>query len=112
ADVGPDAPPPVSRIEQAHASVQRFINRCLLGLEPAVALTPDDLRRWRLVQDFAVWRETRRVALHPENQLGVLREKTPFFAALERELGPGQVDDGLRRYLEQLDGVSRLESAA
>jgi hypothetical protein len=108
-DVTTDDATRVSRIEQAHGSVQRFINRCLLGLEPAVALTPDDLRRWRLVQDFKVWRETRRVALHPENHLAALRERTPFFAAFERALAAGPVDEALRRYLEELDGVARLE---
>jgi hypothetical protein len=107
-DVTADDADPISRIEHATASVQRFIQRCLLGLEHAVSLTPDDVRRWRMVHDFKVWREARRIVLHPENHLGVLRERTPFFAAFERDLAAGP-EDAVRRYLEQLDGVARLE---
>ena len=58
-----------SRIKQAMASVQLFVQRCLLNLEPAVAPTTIDPHRWQWMKQYRTWEANRKVFLYPENWL-------------------------------------------
>jgi hypothetical protein len=106
-----------SRIKQAISSVQLFIQRCLINLEPNVTMTTDDADKWTSWKKwYRVWEANRKVFLYPENWIEPeLRDnKSPFFKDLESELLQNEVtletvEAAFRRYLEKLDEVARLE---
>jgi hypothetical protein len=66
-----------SRIVQANASVQMFVNRCLLNLESDMSsgsekgVSPGaiDKDRWEWMKNYRVWEANRKVFLYPENWL-------------------------------------------
>lgn len=115
-DVQMDACMPTSRIRLALSSVQSFVQRCLLNLEPQVE--PDDIKaeQWEWMKRYRVWEVNRKLFLWPENWLEPeLRDnKSPFFRDLESELLQGDITDdaaatALVHYLEKLDEVAKLE---
>ena len=105
-----------SRIKQALSSVQLFIQRCLMNLEPQVASSTINARQWEWMKRYRVWEANRKVFLWPENWLEPeLRDnKSPFFEDLESELLQSDITDdaaatALVHYLEKLDEVAKLE---
>ncbi|MCX4791590.1 neuraminidase-like domain-containing protein [Streptomyces sp. NBC_01221] len=108
-----------SRIKQAISSVQLFVQRCLLNLEPSVAPRAIDAQHWQWMRNYRLWEANRKVLLYPENWiLPELRDdKTPFFAELEgallsEDLTDASAERALAGYLEQLDAVARLDVTA
>ena len=115
-DVRMDACMKTSRIKQAISSVQLFIQRCLMNLEPEVASSDINARQWEWMKRYRVWEANRKVFLWPENWLEpeLRDDKSPFFRDLESELLQGDVTDeaaatALVHYLEKLDEVAKLE---
>ncbi len=115
-DVQMDPCMKTSRIKQAISSVQLFVQRCLLNLEPNVASSSINARLWEWMKRYRVWEANRKVFLWPENWLEPeLRDnKSPFFSDLESELLQGDITDdaaatALVHYLEKLDEVAKLE---
>jgi hypothetical protein len=115
-DVGMQSCMATSRIKQALSSVQQFVQRCLLGLEPAVE--PDDIdgERWKWCRNYRVWEANRKVFLYPENWIEpeLRLGKSPFFRQLETdllqdELTGDAVEQALLGYLRRLDEVARLD---
>jgi hypothetical protein len=114
-----------SRIVQASAAIQLFVQRCLLSLEvgsdPAndpTSVGPDaiDAAQWEWRKNYRVWQANRKVFLYPENWVDpTLRDdRTPFFEDLQNELQQGEVtaeraETAFRNYLTKLLEVSRLE---
>ena len=108
-----------SRIKQAISSVQLFVQRCLMHLEPEVlagAEVDDRWREWKWMKNYRVWEANRKVFLYPENWIEpeLRDDKTPFFKALESELLQSDLtketaEDAFLAYLEKLDQVARLE---
>ncbi|HBZ29535.1 MAG TPA: hypothetical protein DEO56_02920, partial [Nitrosomonas nitrosa] len=105
-----------SRIVQATQSVQLFIQRCLLNLEPEVDLTPEDVKEWAWMKNYRVWEANRKVFLYPENWIEpeLRDDKTPFFKRLESGLLQDTINDvtverEYLKYLEELDRVAQLE---
>jgi hypothetical protein len=105
-----------SRIKQAIGSVQLFVQRALMHLEPAVPLAPEAAKLWTWMKTYRVWEAGRKIFLYPENWiLPELRDdKTPFFKELEQDLKKHDVtseiaEQAFRRYVEKLDEVARLE---
>jgi hypothetical protein len=115
-----------SRIVQANAAIQLFVQRCLMNLESKldstngnqIGVDPSsiDAAQWEWRKNYRVWQANREVFLYPENWiLPELRDdKTPFFQDLESELlqndvTPDTVETAFRNYLNKLDEVSRLE---
>ena len=108
-----------SRVKQAISSVQLFIQRCLMGLEPKVlasAETDNRWREWRWMKNYRVWEANRKIFLYPENWIEpeLRDDKTPFFKALEGELLQTNLTKdtaatAFRGYLEKLSDVARLE---
>ena len=105
-----------SRIRQAIAAVQLFIQRCQMGLEDSEF--PNELSRqwetWR--KSYRYWEANRKVFLYPENWIEpeLRDDKTPFFkdlenALLQNEVTEQVVEDAYFRYLTQLNEVARLE---
>ncbi|OQW61976.1 MAG: hypothetical protein BVN28_05975 [Nitrospira sp. ST-bin4] len=106
-----------TRLVQATSSVQLFIQRCLMNLEPEVVLTTGQAKEWNTWRKrYRVWGANREVFLYPENWIEpqLRDDKSPIFKELENELLQGDVtadtsEDAVRHYLEKLDQVARLE---
>lgn len=105
-----------SRIKQAISSVQLFVQRCLLNLEPGVPPSAIDAHRWQWMKNYRVWEANRKVFLYPENWIEpeLRDDKTPFFKQMESELLQNDVtnetaEKALLNYLYKLDQVARLE---
>lgn len=121
-DVEMEACMPSSRIVQAHLTVQLFVQRCLMGLEPKTAadLTADkSWGQWTWMKNYRVWEANCKVFLYPENWLEAeLRDdKSYLFTELENEIKQVELNDfsaeqAYIHYLEKLDGISFLEVMA
>lgn len=105
-----------SRIKQGISSVQLFVQRCLLNLEPAVRPRAIDSDRWQWTKNYRVWEANRKVFLYPENWIEpeLRDDKSPFFKELESELLQTDItneaaEKALLNYLYKLDQVARLE---
>jgi Tc toxin complex TcA C-terminal TcB-binding domain/ABC toxin N-terminal region/Neuraminidase-like domain/Carboxypeptidase regulatory-like domain/Putative peptidoglycan binding domain/Salmonella virulence plasmid 28.1kDa A protein len=113
-----------SRLVQASGSVQLFVQRCFMGLEPSVPVNEDAIsgdsawRWWSWMRKYRVWEANRKIFLWPENWIEPeLRvDRSSFFRDLENELvqneiGQASAETALAHYLEKLDGVAHLEVA-
>jgi hypothetical protein len=108
-----------SRIKQGIGSVQLFIQRALMNLEPNVIFDDEHATEWRTWRSrYVLWQANREVFLYPENWIypELRDDKTPYFQSLENELRQrdvtkDSVEDGFRNYLERLDQVARLDIA-
>jgi hypothetical protein len=111
-----------SRLVQASAAVQLFVQRCLLNLEPAVptsTFSGEDVKEWNdWRKNYRVWQAAAEIFLYPENWVepDLRANKTPFFKDLETTLLQGDVTSGnveaaYRAYLQSLQQVARLEIA-
>lgn len=108
-----------SRIKQAAASVQLFVQRCLLNLEPEVRANVSEDAKWRewaWMKNYRVWEANRKVFLWPENWIEpeLRDDKSPFFKELENaltqsEITPATAEDAFVAYVEKLDDVARLD---
>jgi hypothetical protein len=79
-----------SRFKQAISSVQLFVQRCLLNLEPAVIASSEANSRWdewAWMKQFRVWEANRKIFVYPENWLTPLPDDvTPLLTALDNDL--------------------------
>jgi len=111
-----------SRLKQAAASVQLFVQRCLLNLELDILAKADldpKWKQWKWMKQYRLWEANRKVFLYPENWLEpeLRDEKSPFFKDLETELMQNDVtnetaEEAYLTYLEKLDKVANLEIRA
>lgn len=111
-----------SRIKQAINSVQLFVQRCLMRLEPDVAASAeadDAWNWWKWMKSYRVWEANRKVFLYPENWLEpeLRDDKSPFFRELEGELLESDLtletaEAAFLNYLQKLDAAARLEVMA
>ncbi len=113
-----------SRLVQASGSVQLFVQRCFMGLEPNVVVKADGTggdsawRWWKWMRKFQVWVANRKVFLWPENWIEpeLKKDRSSFFKDLENELlqneiNQDSVEKAFANYLEKLDAVAQLEIA-
>jgi peptidoglycan hydrolase-like protein with peptidoglycan-binding domain len=110
-----------SRIVQANASIQLFVQRCILNLEPGVTVdaeADEDWLQWKWMSRYRVWEANRKVFCYPENWIepSLRPDKSPFYREMENDLLQGEVtkeaaEDALRSYLEKLAAVARLDIA-
>ncbi|MEU4643670.1 neuraminidase-like domain-containing protein [Micromonospora sp. NPDC023814] len=108
-----------SRLVQASAAVQLFVQRCMLGLEPQVHVDPEKDPRWlqwQWMKNYRVWEANRKVFLYPENWIEpeLRDEKSQPFVELEQELLQNDVtadtvEQAYTNYLAKLDAVANLE---
>ena len=108
-----------SRIRLAIASVQLFIQRCLLNLEPRVHPSTINAKQWEWMKRYRVWEANRKIFLYPENWLEpeFRDDKTHLFAELEGALlqddvSSDLVEDAFLGYLKKLDELARLDIVA
>lgn len=105
-----------SRIKQAISSVQLFIQRCLLNIEPLVPPIAIDTNKWEWMKNYRSWEANRKVFLYPENWIEpeLRDDKSPIFKSVENELLQGEMttenaENSIRGYLEMLDEVAHLD---
>jgi len=105
-----------SRVRHALSSLQLFIERCFLNLEPEVSPSVFDAAQWIWMKRYRVWQANREVFLFPENWLDPeLRDnKSPFFKDIESELGQSDITEdtaasAMLNYLSKLHDVAKLE---
>ena len=105
-----------SRVRHALSSLQLFIERCFLNLEPEVSPDVLDADQWIWMKRYRVWQANREVFLFPENWLDPeLRDnKSPFFKDIESELGQSDITEdtaasAMLNYLSKLHDVAKLE---
>lgn len=121
-DVEMEACMPSSRIVQAHNSIQLFVQRCLMGLEPnAIADIENDpnWNQWKWMKNYRVWEANRKVFLYPENWYDVTLTDdktyllTEFINEIQQnELTNDTAEDAIKKYLEKLDNIAFLEVMA
>jgi hypothetical protein len=113
-----------SRLVQASGSVQLFVQRCFMGLEPDVKVQADGpdgdsaWRWWQWMHKYRVWEANRKVFLWPENWIEpeLKPDRSSSFTDLENELlqndiNASTVEAAFTTYLQKLDGVAQLEIA-
>lgn len=105
-----------SRIRHALSSVQLFIERCLMNLEPGVTLSTSQAKQWEWMKRYRIWEANRKVFLWPENWLEpeLRGDKSPFFKEIESELLQSDITEdtaatALLNYLSKLEEVAKLE---
>lgn len=105
-----------SRIRHALSSVQLFIERCLMNLEPRVSPSDINAQQWQWMKRYRVWEANRKVFLFPENWLEpeLRDDKSPFFKEIESQLLQSDVTEesatsALLTYLSRLEEVAKLE---
>jgi hypothetical protein len=108
-----------SRIVQASAAIQLFVERCLMNLESTVSPPAFDTTYWQHLKNFRVWQAAKRVFFYPEDYMvPTLRDDmTPFFedleaALLQNPVTADTVEQAYLDYLTALDTVSRLDIRA
>ncbi|MFC5470962.1 neuraminidase-like domain-containing protein [Cohnella suwonensis] len=118
-DVEMNADMKTSRIKQAISSVQLFVQRCLLNLEPGVPPKAIDAKQWEWLKNYRTWEANRKIFLYPENWVEpeLRDDKTPIFVDLENEILQKEInDENVRQsfgyYLEQMDEFARLDIRA
>ncbi|WP_290777949.1 neuraminidase-like domain-containing protein [Arenimonas sp.] len=107
-----------TRVVQAYASIQLFVQRALMNLERDVVADPDvddGWDQWRWMSRYRVWEAGRKVFLWPENWLMEPQRPTrsEIFVALDHEMSQREsTKDALETaalgYLDRLSGVARL----
>jgi hypothetical protein len=108
----------ISRIKQGIASVQLYVQRCLMNLEPGVLPESIDSGIWEWMKNYRVWEANRKVFLYPENYLEpeLRDDKSPLFEGLENELLQQDITDEsvqtvYMNYLTQLSELTTLRIA-
>ena len=106
----------ISRIVQATASIQLFVQRAELGLEGQNILTDEQRSEWEWMKNYRVWEAARKVFLYPENWIAsdLRDDKTPFFEELEDRIQEfsddhASLENALYEYLEKVREVSSIE---
>jgi hypothetical protein len=113
-----------SRLVQGSGSIQLFVQRCFMGLEPEVVVatggdTGDSAWKWwQWMSKYQVWVANRKVFLWPENWIEpeLKKDRSSFMKDMESELlqndiNQDTVEAAFTKYLEKLDGVAQLEIA-
>lgn len=105
-----------SRIRHALSSVQLFIERCLMNLEPRVSPATIIAKQWEWMKRYRVWEANRKVFLFPENwaEPELRDDQSPFFKEAMSELLQGDITEdraavALLNYLSKLEEVAKLE---
>jgi hypothetical protein len=112
---------PTTRIVQAYAAVQLFVQRCLMGLEPkARASAADDQgwAQWEFMKFYRLRQAALEVYTTPENycEPELRKDKSELFqnlenAILQNGVTKDNVESAFLAYLEGLDDIAQLDVA-
>ena len=108
-----------SRIKQAIATIQLYVQRCLLGLEAEVGTKQEDLlsrERWDWMKRYVVWEANRQVYLYPENWIvpSLRDDKSPIYLDFEssiqqKDVSLSNVSESLKEYICSLAYVANMK---
>jgi len=103
----------VSKLKQGLNTLQRYIQRCHMGLEADGKVTiPLADKEWAWRSHYRLWEANRKVFLYPENYLdpGLRKLKTPLYKELEDELLQNDITDEAvtRAYTHYFDRFDEL----
>lgn len=108
-----------TRLLQATAAAQLFVQRVILNLEKDLSLTPDKRGLWDWMRSYRVWEANRKVFLFPENWLlpELRDDKTATFRQMEsvlteQEPSPETTRAALLTYLEELGDLAQISVIA
>jgi hypothetical protein len=111
-----------SRIVQGHATVQLFVERCRLGLEPqCIADFEQDpmWAQWSWMEQYRLWQANREVFIYPENWIvpNLRDDKSEQYVALENTLQQNaltndNVEQAAITYLMSLDDIADMDVMA
>jgi len=108
-----------TRLLQATAAVQLFIQRVLLNLYKDKSLSDDKRKLWDWMHCYRVWEANRKVFLFPENWLlpELRDDKTAIFRQMEsvlteQEPSPETTRAALLTYLEELGDLAQISVIA
>lgn len=108
-----------TRLLQATAAVQLFVQRVMLNLEPGASLSSDKRDLWDWMRSYRVWEANRKVFLFPENWLlpELRDDKTALFREMESALSEGEptqenMRSALLGYLEELGDLAQIAVVA
>lgn len=105
-----------TRLLQAVAAVQLYVQRCLMNLEYAVspALVDPD-RQWEWRKNYRVWEANRKIFLFPQNWLHpeLRDDKSEIFRSYESDLMQSEASEpntarAVQGYLEALTEVAQI----
>ena len=105
----------ISKIKLGLNTLQRYIQRCHMGLEYPARLPIGD-KEWVWRSHYRLWEANRKVFLFPENYLdpNLRRRKTPLYEALQQDLMQGEITEeavtqAYLNYFERLEKLADLE---
>ncbi len=114
-----DACMKTSRIKLALSGSQLLLHRGMMGLEPNLCPSQDNVREWEWRQNYRVWEANRKVFLYPENWVDpTLRiEKSELYEQLEDTILQDEVttencEKAVSQYLLGLNKIARLDIRA
>jgi hypothetical protein len=118
-DVEMGACQPTTRTIQAYCSIQLFVQRCFLSLEPSILpdISKDEFwGTWASIGTFETWYEARYTFLFPENLVlpQTLPSQSTLFQDLQNDLTQGSVttdvvETAFENYIEGLDEIALLQ---
>lgn len=106
-----------SLVASAIASIQQFINACILGIDPNQNVPSATVKHWLNNNcEYAVWSANVMLSLYPENYIepSLRMNKSGFFTDVENDLSQARLDDqkiqsAVLRYLNKFEKVADLE---
>lgn len=106
-----------SRIAQAIASVQLYMQRCRMMLEPGVNVINVPAVWWSWMSQYRVWEVNRKIFLYPENYIDptLRRGATPQFdelaeALLQRDVTKDSVQGPFIQYIDDVAALAALRN--
>lgn len=108
---------PSTRVAEAIASLQAFIQRIAEGAEPGLVLTPSELERWHTNDSrYSTWAANVQLRWHPEQYLNPASRinKTDLFRKFETRLAQSRldrdaIDVALREYLNGFEHIINVD---
>lgn len=106
-----------TRVVQAYASIQLFVQRVLMNLERELEADPadEDWGQWQWMDRYRVWEAARKVFLYPENWLIEAQrpDRSEVFVAFDRDTQAREATrDGLEAaalgYLDRFAEIAQL----
>lgn len=109
-----------TRLSHITSSLQQFINRVSLNIEPGLYMTAEESKNWEeFTNRYNYWSADRLLRTYPESYLEPLLRlnKTEFFFQLESALNQGRINEtavqqAVLGYLNNFEDVSNLKVIA
>lgn len=105
-----------SRIQLAILSVQTYLQRCRMGLEPGVTQVNIPAVWWEWIMNYRKWEANRKVFLYPENYIdpSLRKNASPIFKELQDELLQSEitaetVEAAYRNYFDKFAELAKLQ---